>query len=642
MKIFKQHRYPIFVAAIYFASAEFVAGQIKDTVPLNEIIISTVKAEKFTAGKKNQKIDSLTLQNFANSNLSELLTYNSSVFMKNYGPGNISTSSLRGGNSSQTGVLWNGFNIQNPMLGQNDFSQIPNFIFDNVAIEYGGTAALWGSGAIGGNIQLNNKAKFNRGFTTLLNVGAGSYNTLKLNAGIHYSDAKFSTNTKVYLNKSENNFNFINVSEKSQTHSDYNIKGFLQEISYLFLDRQKITARAWYNKSFRNYSPTLGNSIGKSSQEDENLKITADWISEGKKITPAIRFAYFEDVLNYTDSIANIFSNNKTKTLITEGDVYYKINNNHKIYLGLNYTNYQATTSNYSSSQHELSKTAFLLGYNLNLLKNKLFFDLNLRQEISSAYNIPFTGSGGISYQIIKQIKIKVNAAKVYRLPTLNDLYWKTGGNPNLKPEDGYTYEGGLDFALPIKKFILQTELTYFGKQINNWINWVPGPNSFPTPLNVLLVYSRGTESSSSLTYLNKNMKIKLGINTTYVLSTSVSSALPNDAAVDKQLVYTPRYNYGANISISIYDFSIQYFHNYVGYRYTSSDNTTWLTPYDVGNLKVAYVFKMKPVSFLTTIHINNLFNTDYKIIEQRPMPLRNYEISITLIYNKPNKNKII
>lgn len=298
MIVLKTHRQLFFVFVMYLTAQSFVMAQTKDTIALNEVIITSTKAEKFTAGKKIQRPDSLTQQNFINSNLSDLMTFNSSAFMKNYGPGNISTSSLRGGNASQTAVLWNGFNIQNPMLGQNDFSQIPNFIFDDIGIEYGGSAALWGSGAIGGNIQLNNKPKFNRGFTTLLNVGVGSYKTTKINAAIQYSNQKFSSTTKVYSNTSTNNFTYLDTIEKSQLHSNYNIKGFLQEMSLLFLKHQKITARAWYNKSFRNYPPTLGNSISRSSQTDENLKLTADWQYEGRKITPAIRLAYFDDALN--------------------------------------------------------------------------------------------------------------------------------------------------------------------------------------------------------------------------------------------------------------------------------------------------------------------------------------------------------
>ncbi len=607
-------------------------------ISLKEVEITGVHSKQFIAGKKIQQFDSLTKQNFNNSNLGELLSVNSPVFIKNYGPGNLSTSGFRGGNASQTAVLWNGFNIQNNMLGQNDLSQLPNFIFDDIGIEYGGSASVWGSGAMGGSIHLNNKPRFNKGMITHLNLGFGSYDTRKLNSAVHYSGKKFSSTTKVYMNRSENNFEYLDTVVKRQTHSQFVQQGFLQELSLLFFKNQKITARAWYNVTQRNLPPTLGIKKSTASQSDKNLKLSADWIYEGKKLIPSIRLAYFEDVLNYTDSSAKIFSDNKINTFIAEGDVNYLITRHHKIFFGVNYTNYNATTLNYIKPSQILIKEAILLGYNFNHLEQKLQFDLNVRQEFSNAFSIPLTGSTGLSYQLFKQLKLKANAAKVYRLPTLNDLYWNPGGNPNLKPEEGYTYEGSFEVKIPFKHVLVETEMTYFDKNISNWIYWVPGPGGNPTPINLMKVYSRGTETSSRISYTLNKFKTQAGFNSAYVLSTSTKSNLENDASVDKQLIYTPRYNYGGNFSITYNKFNVSYYHNYVGYRFTTSDNTAWLKPYQFSNLKVGYQHGFQKLTLLTCFNINNLFNSNYMVIAQRPMPLRNYEVSLTLIYNKPNK----
>jgi hypothetical protein len=56
--------------------------------------------------------------------------------------------------------------------------------------------------------------------------------------------------------------------------------------------------------------------------------------------------------------------------------------------------------------------------------------------------------------------------------------------------------------------------------------------------------------------------------------------------------------------------------------------------------MKVAYNFKMPSVNFLMAFHINNIYGTNYFVIDQRPMPFRNYEISMTLNYNKPKKKQ--
>jgi len=616
-------------------------SQIKDStaVSLKEVEITGIQSKQFVAGKKIQQIDSLTKHDFSHTNLAEVLAVNSPVFVKNYGPGNLSTSSFRGGNASQTAVLWNGFNIQNNMLGQNDFSQLPNFIFDDIGIEYGGSASVWGSGAMGGSIHLNNKPRFNKGLRTSLNLGIGSYGTRKLNSSVHYSSKKFCTNTKVYLNRSQNNFEYLDTIVKRQAHSEYLIQGFLQEFSFLFLKNQKLTARLWQNVSQRNLPPVFGNKKSSASQIDKNLKASLEWIYEGKKLIPSIRFAYFDDVLNYTDSAANLYSKSKINTLITEADFNYFLNSHNKFYLGINYTNYKGSNENYLKSNQEFTKSALLLGYAFNYFEQKLQFNLNIRQEFSNAFTIPFTGSAGLSYQLLKQIKLKANAAKVYRLPTLNDLYWNPGGNPDLKPEEGYTYEGSFELKVPFGKFVLESEMTYFDKNISNWIQWIPGPGGNPTPINLMQVYSRGSETSSNILFSHNKLKCKAGFNSTYVLSTSTKSNLENDASVDKQLIYTPRYNYGGNFCVTYNRFNISYYHNYIGYRFTTSDNTSWLKPYHFSNLKIGYQSIFDKLTFITSFHINNLFNSSYMVIAQRPMPLRNYEVSITITYHKPNKS---
>jgi iron complex outermembrane receptor protein len=616
-------------------------AQTKDTssIELNEVPVLTTQNKQFVAGKKTQTFDSLTKQNFNTSNLGELLSVNSPVFIKNYGPGNISSSSFRGGNSSQTAVLWNGFNIQNNMLGEVDFSQIPNFIFDDIGIEYGGSAALWGSGAMGGSIHLNNKARFNKGLITSLNIGVGSYETRKLNSLIHYSGKRFSSSSKVYLNDSKNDFEYLDTVVKRQTHSNYNIKGFLQELSFLVARQQKISLRAWYNFSERNYPPTPGNKKSSASQLDENLKLNADWVYEGRKISPALRLAYFDDVLNYTDStMKDPLSESRVKTWIAEADATYRINTYHKLYFGINYTSFGAETNNYIKGIEPLTKEALLLGYNFNYFEQKLQFDLNLRKEFSNAFAIPLTGNTGISYQLLKPLKLKVNAAKVFRLPSLNDLYW-ISGNPDLKPEEGFTYEGGFELKIPYRNFLLESEMTYYNKTISNWIQWIPGPAG-PTPVNLLQVYSRGTETSNSILYSYRKLACRIGFNSAYNLSTSQESTLVNDASVNKQLIYTPRYNYGGNFSFSFHKFNITYYHNYIGYRFTASDNSAWLSPYQFANLKVGYAYGFSKLSVITAFQINNLYNSSYRIVSQRPMPLRNYEVSLTLTYNKPNKSK--
>ncbi|MCC6370193.1 MAG: Plug domain-containing protein, partial [Bacteroidia bacterium] len=132
------------------------------TVPLDLVEIKVIKYNFSQLGKRVESIDSLSKEQFRFNSLADVLNFNSQVYIKSYGPGALASTALRGGNAAQTAVLWNGFNLQNAMLGQTDLSLLPSVLFENVEIEYGGSSSLWGSGAVGGSIRLNNTPLFSQ------------------------------------------------------------------------------------------------------------------------------------------------------------------------------------------------------------------------------------------------------------------------------------------------------------------------------------------------------------------------------------------------------------------------------------------------------------------------------------------------
>jgi iron complex outermembrane receptor protein len=166
-------------------------------------------------------------------------------------------------------------------------------------------------------------------------------------------------------------------------------------------------------------------------------------------------------------------------------------------------------------------------------------------------------------------------------------------------------------------------------------IVWLPTMYSYWSPKNIDEVYSRGGETKSELTYAKKDFLVKLILNTAYVLSTSVKSKNENDNAVGRQLIYTPRYNGNGTAIVSFNNFNCLINSNYTGYRFTSTDNTKWLNPYLLTNIKCGYNYSFNSINTELFFGINNAFNKSYTVILNRPMPLRNYEAGIILNYHK-------
>ena len=144
------------------------------------------KSRLSAPGKKTEAVDSLYREQFMATHLGELLGTASGMFVKSYGPGLSVTTAMRGGNASQTAVLWNGLSIQNPMLAQSDLSNLPVLFFEQAEVEYGGSSAMWGSGAIGGSVRIGSLPPVNKGLRIKLMCSAGSFGRM-LRAGMRTS-----------------------------------------------------------------------------------------------------------------------------------------------------------------------------------------------------------------------------------------------------------------------------------------------------------------------------------------------------------------------------------------------------------------------------------------------------------------------
>ena len=167
------------------------------TYTLKEIKIISNRLDNYSSGTKVQLIDSNIIAQYINNSLATLLLNESSIFIKSYGAGSLATTSFRGGNATHTAVLWNGFNLNSPSNGQLDLSIIPNTISNKVSIQFGGSSALWGSGAVGGTILLNNNIKFNEGLTIVASLSAGSFDDYSQQIYVQQSNAKFVSSLKI-------------------------------------------------------------------------------------------------------------------------------------------------------------------------------------------------------------------------------------------------------------------------------------------------------------------------------------------------------------------------------------------------------------------------------------------------------------
>lgn len=629
--------------SLFLGLNSFGQTNINDTTfKLKEVIISSNRVTNFSAGTKVNSIDSLSLSQHSNQNLSDLLIDGSPLFIKSYGLGTLATSSFRGGSASHTAILWNGFNINSPMNGQLDLSLVPVNFSDAISIQYGGTSALWGSGAVGGAIHLTNNAKFNTGLTTKINLSAGSFESYSQQASVDFSKKRFISSIKLFNTSAKNNFQYNNIfspENRKVTQSNAELKsyGLLSENYFLIKANQKINLFFWHQHMNRNIPPTMLQLSNKSNQIDNSYRITSEWEYHKKKTTTYIRAAYFNESLIFSDEIYNYSTTNRSKSIITETETKINLSKQHFINLGINNTFANAIASSYHNKPQQ-NRTALFTSYLYKTKNEKLRANISGRQEMIEDEFVPFTYSIGTDYQFIKWLSLQGNFSKVYRIPTINDLYWNPGGNPDLLPESGYSEEIGLKLNLKNDRITFTSDVTVFNRNMGNWIIWLPRI-SYWSPQNIMNVWSRGMETNSTLSIRINKVKIGFSVLTNYVVSTNQKAKTANDASIGKQLIYVPMYIGNAKISIECKGLAFSYRHNYTGYRYTSTDNTQYLSPYYLGSFYLSHKMQLKNLTANIFLQANNVWNEQYQVILNRAMPPQNFSAGISFEFNKPNKN---
>jgi iron complex outermembrane receptor protein len=212
----------------------------------------------------------------------------------------------------------------------------------------------------------------------------------------------------------------------------------------------------------------------------------------------------------------------------------------------------------------------------------------------------------------------------------LNERFWQPGGNPNLLPEDGWGGEVGTKYTSEIWHIKWEYQATFFTRNNFNQVVWLMG-NGFPQPVNMKHILTSGTEQSIKLEYpIHHKWKIASNheINTTEAINKRKVS--PNDASENKYLIYTPRISQQHQVAIKYADHSLSYQHAYNGMRYTTSDNTDWLDNYAIGNIFLLIGYPIRQVKTTFQFGINNIWNTNYVVVADRPMPGRNYQLTLT------------
>ncbi len=599
----------------------------------------------FFAGSKFQLLDSAILLHYQQQSLAQLLGNQSQIFIKSYGPAALATASFRGGNANHTPVLWNGFALQSPLNGQTDLALLPSFLLEGIALQYGSPAVLFGSGAIGGSIHLQTQNKSLEGNHLKLMSGIGSFGLNTLGAKVQLQFGKWKNNLGVYRQQGQNEFTFhkanllqpgnsqVSPEVSRASHANFKQYAYLHEISGLLGKHHEVGLRLWWQEAQRNLPEFSITPIANATQHDKQLRLMGEYKYKKQQYELQSRTGFFKDEIVYNDLLNGLsqtkgiqftqfldqFWHGKKIDILLSG-MSQGLQGNGSLFQNGNFYTLEATQV----------RNAIFGSIKHNAFTSKLQQQISLRSEWVDGKRVPLMPSYGLQWFIHKSFTVLANASRSYRLPTFNDLYWPQMGNPALQAEDGMSYEISVrnKFDLP-KSISFSHTITAYHKEISNWILWVPVSGNLSKPMNVHQVVSKGIEWQWQIGMLLGKSKLHLGGLLDVTQATPVSSKLGADSSLNKQLIFTPRIKQQVQTGVNFKRLAILYTWNYVGNRFTSSDNQSWLAPYQLHSLAASYGLNLKNHAFSLQISIQNLLNETYQIMVNRPMPLRNFQLTL-------------
>ena len=616
---------------------------------LQTIEITATPIRNKTTGERSETWQSADLQNHTSNHLGDVLSMQSGVYVKSYGLGSSATTSMRGGSAGHTQVIWNGLPVQNPMLGQLDFSLIPIGFVDKMSVAYGGNTATWGSGAIGGTVFLENKPIDHEGFSIKMSNEVGSFGWWDQQVKLHYKKGKVNQVIRYFHQQSENDFSYSIspvLPKRKQTNAAIKQDGVLHESYWNIQPNQQLSSQIWLQKTEREIPPRTTQNRSEANQSDRFLRTAINWKRTGGKGMLSARGGLFREEQDYTEPLAGVASENDFWKAIGEVEQAWHFSQKQKLQVGLNHTWLQSAAGAYRQSRQQNRTSAFaMFRQQWGLWETQL----NFRQELIDFSFAPIVPSLGLEGKLAKWFSLKTKVSRNYRLPTLNDLYWQPGGNADLLPERGWSEEVGIEYQLPLRdrtaspsdqpqKSRLGVLLIYsgtaFNRNISDWIQWaIVDGQQFYSPHNITKVWSRGIEQRFAVKFIFHKIEISLAGGYDFIQSTYQQAVEKPKFEKGEQLAYTPEHQWFGQFSVKWKGFSMAYLHRYNGKVNTL--NFTELKGYHLGQFHLNYDWKMKPSNSRLFFRMENVWNASYEVIEYRAMPGRYFRAGLELSFSK-------
>lgn len=668
------------VICMWLFSFKIIAQNRLDSIQHLPGVEIVAKQKPFESVIPSQTLNNKRLLELNSHSVADAIRYFAGVQLKDYGGvGGIKTVDIRSMGTNHMGVFYDGIQLGNAQNGQIDLGKFSLDNIESIQLYNGQKSDIFQSAkdfGSAGTIYLQTRIPvFTAGTKNNLRFifRTGSFGLINPSMLWEYKLSKYvssSVNFEYTYATGKYKFRYKKLYsdgttawDTTATRQNGDLNAFRGEVGFFGqTPNGQWNLKAYYYDSDRGIPGAIINNVWKNSQRqwDRNFFTQGSFRNKFSDFYEMkINAKYAHDYMHYLNPDTTLRYIDNT---FWQQELYLSTVNkftvlplwNINLSVDYQWNTLDATLPEFAYPTRNTILTALATSYrwkNLSAQASILGTFINDRSSIDlgngsrlyqSNWSKHFTPSVFLSYQPIKQYDFNVRAfyKRIFRMPTFNDLYYTDMGNAKLKPEYATQYNLGFQYNISFdgifSLFTISADSYY--NIVSDKIIAVPkGTGQYRwMMMNIGKVKIKGIDVTTSANLiLPYNINIDAHLN--YTFQTARDYTDPTDVGYGgtyKGLIpYIPKNSGSAAVHGNWNGFDLNYSFIYVGMRYDNSANIVEnkVQPWYTHDISASYGFNYRKIKYNISLEVNNLFNQQYEVIRNYPMPGRNFKVILKL-----------
>ena len=618
------------------ATAGAQTSRLDSVQTLGDVSVVGVKPHYLTP---SQTLRGDMLRSLSATSVADALKYISGVQIKDYGGlGGLKTVNVRSLGSQHVGVYLDGIRITNAQNGQIDLGRYSLSNMESVSLynanrnERLQSASEYASAA---TVYMQTKRPTQTTYT--MEYGCGSFGLNKLKGyfalkNMLFIDAEYQHSDGDYA------FRFRSEQEDTVgTRHNSDITFYRLEAAGFY---KGLSTHVYYYNSERGLPGPVIRRLSDQwdstdRQWDENFFIQSSYKHSWEHFGLKTNLKYSYDYLHYLQdprtNAATMYCNNH----YTQQDLYGSV----AAAWNTRYVSLTASTDlRWSDLNADVYKFAYVYRLDSKSLLSAIASYRGFEANIALLYTHISDHTRGAASPLSRltpmylaswhggPLTVRAFHKRIFRAPTLNDLYYTLVGNAQLRPEYTSQWDLGVDY----KDRHLHLAVDLYTSRIEDKIVAIPMKCQFRwSMVNFGLVRSLGISTTAG--YDRTWGKLALSANANYTCQRDRDFSSPSDPEYKNTIPYSPLHSASLIVSLGYDGWSACTSWLYTGDRFAliSNNKEDMLGAWQTVDLKLSKTFTVSRHSLQTTIECNNLTDSRHEVVKRYPMPGRNWKLTL-------------